>query len=219
MMDRTTFQSAKCIYDFMSSCPPAPAKADFILVLGSHDLRVPDYAATLFLSGVAPLMICSGGYGKGTDGIFAQPEGTLFAERCMEKGVPQSAIIIENKAANTGENFTFSRAIMTKMMGICTGIVVCKPYMAKRAMATGIKQWPEVRWGVSVQNIPFEQYSPSKEMLNREIEIMVGDLQRLKFYAENGFQAPVDIPEYVWSAYHYLVHIGYNKYIIPGIVF
>lgn len=198
----------------MSSCPPTPAKADFILVLGSHDLRASDQATTLFLAGVAPLIVCSGGYGKVTRNLFNQPEGVLLAQRCMEQGVPRSAIIIEDKSSNTGENFTFSRAIM-QGKGVRTGIVVCKPYMAKRALATATKQWPEVDWSVSVQKIPFEQYAPSEDALNLEIAEMIGDLQRLKVYAENGFQSPTDIPGDIWRAYRHLVHAGYDKYVIP----
>ena len=33
------------------------------------------------------------------------------------------------------------------------------------------------------------------------ISIMVGDLQRIRLYGENGFQIPQEIPADVWSAY------------------
>ncbi|MFX1547197.1 MAG: hypothetical protein ACFFCU_13430, partial [Promethearchaeota archaeon] len=36
-------------------------KSDCILVLGSHDIRVAEYAASLFLEGWAPIIIFSGG--------------------------------------------------------------------------------------------------------------------------------------------------------------
>ncbi len=213
MMNKTVFQAAECLYQFMSSCPRPSAQADMILALGSHDLRVPEHAASLCLAGAAPLIVCSGGYGKKTEGVFPKPEGVLFAERCMEKGVPSSAILIEDKAANTGENFSLSRSL-TRGMDIRTGIAVCKPYMAKRAWAAGTKQWPQVRWSVSVPDIPFERYAPDEETLHSEIELMTGDLQRLKIYAEKGFQAPVEIPEKVWEAYLALVRAGYDRYVI-----
>ena len=213
-MEEAVFQAARQVYDFLSACPPPPEKADVILALGSHDLRVPDHAAALFLSGAAPLIICSGGYGKMTEGVFPEPEGVLFAARCAEKGVPPSAILIEDKAANTGENFSLSRTL-TRGRDIQTGIAVCKPYMAKRAWAAGTKQWPEARWSVSVPDIPFAQYAPDGEALEAEIALMAGDLQRLRVYAEKGYQAPVEVPAAVWAAYEKLVKAGYDRYVIP----
>ena len=50
-------------------------------------------------------------YGKMTEGTFPKPEGLLFAERCMQKGVPEGCLLIEDKAANTGENFALSRQL------------------------------------------------------------------------------------------------------------
>ena len=44
---------------------------------------------------------------------------------------------------------------------------------------------------------------------------MVGDLQRLRVYAEKGFQAPVEVPDEIWAAYERLVAAGYDQYVIP----
>lgn len=86
--------------------------------------------------------------------------------------------------------------------------------MAKRAWATASKQWPEVRWQVSVPEIPFEEYCTDAESLKREIDLMTGDLQRLILYAEKGFQVPVDVPEHIWCAYERLVADGYDMFVI-----
>ncbi len=212
-MDDAVFRDAKRLYDFLSDCPSPPARADFLLVLGSHDLRVPDHAAELFLSGAAPLAICTGGYGKMTEGTFLKPEGLLFAERCVQKGVPESCLLIEDKAANTGDNFALSRQLARERV-LKTGIAVCKPYMAKRAWAAGTKQWPEIQWSVSVPSIPFEEYAPDEAALIPEIELMTGDLQRLKVYAEKGYQAPVHVPLDVWDAWQRLVAAGFRRYVL-----
>lgn len=55
-------------------------KADAIFVLGSHDIRVAEYAAQLFLEGVAPYIIFSGGFGRATLGTFVKPEAEIFAD-------------------------------------------------------------------------------------------------------------------------------------------
>ena len=213
MMKNDVFLAAKRLYDFMSACPPCPGRADVILALGSHDLRVPDHAASLYLAGASPIIICSGGYGKMTEGAFPKPEGVLFAEQCRQKGIPEDRILIEDKATNTGENFSFSKRL-TQGRAFKTGIAVCKPYMAKRAWATGTMQWPEIQWSVSVPLIPFAQYAPDEAALIPEIELMVGDLQRLQVYAEKGYQAPVNVPNDIWSAWRLLVKTGFDRYVL-----
>ena len=212
-MDEAVFRDAEALYGFLSSCPPADRTADLILVLGCHDLRVPDHAAALYLSGAAPLVLCSGGYGKMTEGTFDKPEGVLFAERCAALGVPPGALLVEDRATNTGENFTFSKSLV-RGRSLKTGIAVCKPYIARRALATGMKQWEELRWSVSVPDLPFSAYMPDGEALIPEIELMVGDLQRLQVYAEKGFQAPVSVPPGIWQAWHRLVRAGFTRYVL-----
>ena len=46
-----------------------PAPSDCILVLGSLDLRVANRGAELYLQGLAPILIFSGGLGKVTKGM------------------------------------------------------------------------------------------------------------------------------------------------------
>ena len=46
------------------------------------------------------------------------------------------------------------------------------------------------------------------------INIIVGDLQRMKEYPEKGFQIVQKIPESVWQAYEKLVDLGYNKHLM-----
>lgn len=210
MIGKYALQDAARLYAFLSDCPQA-GTADFLLVLGCHDLRVAEHAAALYLAGAAPRVLCTGGYGKMTEGALPLPEGVLFAQRCRELGVPAAAILIEDRATNTGENFTLSRALTS---GLTTGIAVCKPYMAKRALATGRKQWPEIQWSVSTPDIPFDRYAAEEAALIPEIELMVGDLQRLQVYAERGFQTPTHIPAEIWAVWQRLVEAGFNRYVI-----
>ncbi len=208
-------EDAALLYDFLSECPALPAGADMILATGSHDCRGADHAAALYLQGLAPLIVCTGGFGKMTEGTFARPEAEVFAERCLKAGVPESAVITECRSRNTGENFTFTREKLASL-GIVpkTAIATSKPYMARRVWATGTKQWPEVRWITSVPPLSFSEYVTPPVTLDSTIHLMVGDLQRLRVYEEKGFQAHVDVPAHVWQAYRRLADAGFDRYVI-----
>jgi uncharacterized SAM-binding protein YcdF (DUF218 family) len=190
-------------------------KSDCILALGSHDTRVAERAAELFLEGLAPLLIFSGGLGRLTDGVWAETEADKFAAVAIDRGVPKQSILIENRSTNTGENIMFTQAMLAeKNLDPESFIVVQKPYMERRSFATFKKYWPDKKLSVTSPQIPFEIYPTDDIPLEKVINIMVGDLQRIKVYAEKGFQVYQGIPSYVWSAYEQLVGMGFDKQLI-----
>lgn len=209
-----TFQDAQTLFTFLSEAEAPPDRADLVLAMGSHDLNVADTAALAFRQTRAGWLVCSGGFGKDTTGVLPEPEGVLYARRCREAGVPEERILVERRAANSGENFQFSKALLEER-GIFprTGVIACKPYMAKRAWAAGAKQWPEVRWTVFRQEIRLEDYLAQGNPPETVFSLMAGDLQRLRVYSGT-FQAPVEVPEPVWAAYERLAADGYDRFVI-----
>jgi len=190
-------------------------KSDCILVLGSHDIRVAERAAELYLNGWAPVLIFSGGLGRLTDGMWDETEADKFARIALEKGVPNEAVLIENRSTNTGENILFTQQLLKeKNLDLQTFIVVQKPYMERRSYATFKKHWPDKTLIVTSPQIRFDEYATDEIPLEKVINIMVGDLQRIKVYAEKGFQVFQEIPEDVWEAYNRLVELGFNKQLI-----
>lgn len=190
-------------------------KADCILVLGSRDTRVAERGAQLYLEGWAPVILFSGGLGRLTKEIWNRPEAEKFAEVAKKLGVPEEAILIEDKSTNTGENIEFSRRLLTKK-GFSPKkiIVVQKPYMERRAYATIKKVWPEVEVIVTSPQLSFEEYLTEEFTKDYVINIMVGDLQRIRIYPNKGFQIYQDIPDNVWDAYEQLVRLGYTKQLL-----
>src|SRR6188768_2611090 len=73
-------------------------KSDCILVLGSHDTRVAERGAEIYLEGWAPLLIFSGGLGRLTAGVWGETEADKFAAIALQMGVPANAILVENKS-------------------------------------------------------------------------------------------------------------------------
>ena len=217
-MDNRTHQLAKKIWHYHQLQHPLE-KADAILVLCSHDKRVAETGAELFLQGWAPLLIYAGGLGSVTREMWTEPEADQFAKVAIAMGVPSERILIENRSTNTGENILFTKGLLTEY-GIDPErfIVVQKPYMERRSFATFKKVWPEKEVLVTSPRVSFEEYLDgySNEALSTDdvISIMVGDLQRIKLYPDKGFQIHQPIPDDVWSAYEELVRAGYNERLI-----
>lgn len=103
--------------------------------------------------------------------------------------------MIENKSANTGENVDFTKRLLDeKGLKFDTFILVQKPYMERRTFATFKKVWPEKSLIVTSPPISFEDYPNEEISKDKVINIMVGDLQRIKLYPGRGFQIFQEIP-------------------------
>lgn len=190
-------------------------KSDCILVLGSHDTRVAERGAELYFQGWAPLLIFSGGLGRLTSDLWNETEAEKFAAIATKMGVPSNVILIENKSTNTGENIVFTRQLLgQKNLDPQSFIVVQKPYMERRSYATFKKLWPEKDIVVTSPQISFDDYPTVDLPLEKIIHIMVGDLQRIRLYAELNFQIAQEIPKEVWDAYEQLVKAGFSQQLV-----
>jgi len=190
-------------------------KSDVILALGSHDLRVAERAAQLYLEGWAPLLVCSGGLGNLTSDIWTESEADQFAAIAIKMGVPENAVLVENKSTNTGENILFTEKLLEeKGFNPASFIVVQKPYMERRSYATFKKHWPDKNVVITSPQISFDDYPNENIPADRVIEIMAGDLQRIKEYPAKGFQIYQEIPANVWNAFERLVELGFDGHLI-----
>ena len=207
-------RDARIIWDY-HHVHHALAPAECIIVLGSHDTRVAEHGAEVFLAGWAPLIVFSGNLGALTREIWDRPEAEIFAEVAAARGVPRERMLLEPRSTNTAENVRFTRALLAER-GIHPrkAIAVQKPYMERRTLATFRQNWPELDLIVTSPQIDFDDY-PS-ESIRREdfIHIMMGDLQRLIVYGERGWSAPQEIPREVMDAYERLLAAGYTRRLI-----
>jgi len=217
-MDEQTFALAEKLWDY-HLMKHQVAKADAILVLCSHDERVAERGAQLFLEGWAPLIIFSGGQGAITKNLWSEPEAERFARIAMSLNVPRESILIEAQSTNTGENVAFTKKLLAdEGLDPQKFIVVQKPYMERRSYATFRKIWPEKQLIVTSPQVSLRTYLA--EYTNRSLSaadvvgIMVGDLQRIKIYPALGFRIEQEIPDEVWTAFEALVRGGYDKYLI-----
>ena len=215
MITKEVLAEARKLWDY-HHLYHVPAPSDCILVLGSHDLRVADRGAELYLQGLAPILIFSGGLGNVTKGIWKDPEADKFARIALDKGVPAEAIFIENQSTNAGDNILFTQLVSSKTRGCIPGpFCWFKNHIWKGGgYATFKKHWPDKELIVTSPQIAFEDYPTPEIPMERVIQIMLRDLQRIRINPENGIQIEQEIPEEVWEAYGRLVEWGFTQHLV-----
>ncbi|EOX3952599.1 YdcF family protein [Vibrio alginolyticus] len=182
--------------------------ADCLFVMCSNDVRVAEHAAKLYHQKLAPLIVFSGGEGRFTDGLFEKSEAETFAEIAKLSGVPSKAILLETKSTNSGENVRFTEQRLKEEGKQCSSfILVQKPFMERRAIATFEKQWqsPYTQLQVSSAALPFFEYINEDMPLMMVLEALMEDFSRVKSYPEIGFQTEQNIPQQVESSYQVLL--------------
>lgn len=177
---------------------------DCLLVMCSNDLRVAEHAAKLYQQGLARYVLFSGGEGRFTQGLFEKSEAETFADVAKAAGVPEAAILLETNASNSGENVRFSEQLMRDNgLMFDSFILVQKPFMEQRALATFEKQWlsPYSQVLVSSSAEPFFDYINEEMPLIEVLEALIADYERIKTYPAKGFQSEQPVPDDVEAAY------------------
>lgn len=206
------------LWDYLSTGVPLVSPVDAAVALGCHDVRVAQHAARLVQEGRAPVLVVSGGIGKDTPPTWGGTEAAYFAQVARRQGLPAHQVLLEESSTNTGENIDFSRRLLSES-GIATRsvVLITKPYMQRRAVATAALRWPGVKVFTSSPPVSLQDYLSGAEAEAREfLNLLVGDLQRMRIYAQRGFQAEQVVPDEVWSAFERLLEAGYRKYAITA---
>lgn len=143
-------------------------------------------------------------------------EAEHYRERARELGVPADVILVEPNARNTGENITFSRALLADQgVAVSSVLLVCKPYEERRAYATARKLWPDVEWVCASAPMSFAEYIASIGDERLVIDMLVGAQQRLMIYPNHGFMIRQEVPVDVETAYGRLVADGFTSRLVP----
>lgn len=205
---------AKLIWDYHQMHHPLrPCSAG--IGLGSHDLGVATVAADLYHAGLFPVLVFTGANSPTTAGRFPRGEAVHFAEHAVTLGVPRDAIIIEPRATNTGQNIEFSRHALTAAgIAVTSVMLICKPYMQRRAYVTIRKTWPEPAVVCASENLSFGEYLKSIGDDRLVISMLTGDLQRIIEYPGRGFAITQDVPALVMDACRRLLDAGYDSRIL-----
>ncbi len=185
---------------------------DVAIGLGSHDLGVATFAAKLYHEQLFPTIVFTGASSRTTEARFPRGEAVHYREHAIELGVPSSAIRVETKATNTGQNISLTRDVLAASdVPVTSVLLISKPYMERRAFATCQKVWPEVRAICASEPIGFDDYLGSIGDTKLVVDMLVGDLQRVVEYPALGFAVEQDLPAAVESAFRRLVSAGYTS--------
>jgi uncharacterized SAM-binding protein YcdF (DUF218 family) len=186
--------------------------SDVGIGLGSHDIGVATCAAQLYHQGMFPLIVFTGANAPTTIERFPRGEAVHYREHALELGVPDEAILVEPAATNTGQNIEFTRKLLAeKGIAADTAVLMSRPYQQRRAYATSRKQWPELDVVCTSLFQPLDEYVVGIGDVDRVINMMVGDTQRLELGAQHGFTIEQEVPAIVRAAYERLIKAGYTS--------
>lgn len=150
-----------------------PEKSDAIFLPGGSHPAQPEYAATLYKNGYAPLLIPSGGVGTKNvkwpgvrekahiyNGIY-NSDCDFFTDVLQKNGVPATAILCENKSGHTRDNAFLTRRLTDEQsLTVNSAIIVCKSFHARRCLMLYQLAFPETKlivcpvdvYGITKQN-------------------------------------------------------------------
>ncbi|MFC8082085.1 YdcF family protein [Streptomyces sp. NPDC057340] len=189
-----------------------PRPCSVAIGLGSHDLGVADTAAELYERGMAPLIVFTGATSPTTRERMPRGEAVHYQERALELGVPSSAILVEPRARNTGDNIRFSRELLEEAgVHVSSVLLISKPYEERRAYATARKLWPEVEIISASSPMTLNEYVDFLGDARMVIDMLVGALQRLLVYPEQGYLISQPVPADVVEAYERLCRSGFTS--------
>jgi uncharacterized SAM-binding protein YcdF (DUF218 family) len=189
--------------------------SDVGIGLGSHDLGVATFTAELYHQGVFPRIVFTGANAPTTVARFPRGEAVHYREHAIELGVPDAAILVEPHATNTGQNIELTRELLAQHeIHVRSAILISRPYQQRRAYSTAKKLWPELEITCASRPLPLGEYVESIGDVNRVVDMLVGDTQRIMIYPERGFAIPQDVPPEVDAAYRRLVEAGFTSRLI-----
>ncbi len=209
-MPTKTIENASILWDYMSSFGEV-ARCEALVVCCSYDLRVCDYACELIGLNLADKLVLTGNTGNWTRHLWNRPEAHIFFERAIQNGVTEDRILAEDRATNPGENVIFSRKLLETAN---TVTFLTKPATVLRLKLTVEAQWPDVVAYVSCPKIRFPEGVSNSVGIIGVVNEMVGDVHRIRQYAELGYQSPHELPAHVMEAWSYLVQQGFTNHLV-----
>jgi uncharacterized SAM-binding protein YcdF (DUF218 family) len=167
---------------------------------------------------MAPVVVFTGATSPTSEERMPWGEALHYRERALQLGVPDTAILVEPRARNTGENLRFSRSLLEKAgVPVTSVLLVSKPYEERRAYATARKVWPSVEIVSASAPVALHEYAETIQDSRLVIDMMTGAVQRLMLYPGQGLMIRQRIPDPVEAAYERLREEGFTSRLLPDL--
>ena len=112
---------------------PGLEPAGVIFIFGTRLEAPAALAAGLYRDGLAPLVVVTGG-------ALRQPDGLVEADRhgalLLDYGVPEEAIVVENKSGSTTENVLFALPLLEARCERVDSVIAVVKWYHRRALVT-----------------------------------------------------------------------------------
>lgn len=168
--------------------PEIPARPSDLGFLFGTRHGLPQFCETayaLWQDGMFGRLLVSGGCTRG----WAQSEAEVIAERLVRLGMPESVMLLETAATNTGENVRFGLARLAQTIDIASVrsvVVIGKACSTRRYLMTLQRHWPGLSMSVCPVNyfgVPVERWHEDEEFRAR----VLGEFDKIPRYLEQGF--------------------------------
>jgi uncharacterized SAM-binding protein YcdF (DUF218 family) len=168
--------------------PSFPARVSDLGFLFGTRHGVPEFckaAYGLWHNGMFRRLLVSGG----RTGSLPLAEADVIAEQLVGLGMPETVLILETAATNTGENVRFGRARVAEVMdpaAIRSVVVIGKICATRRYLMTLQKHWPGLRVSVFPVNyfsVPAERWHEHAEFRER----VLNEFDKIPRYLAEGF--------------------------------
>jgi len=113
--------------DIEAPPPPAPTA---LVIFGTNQRQPADIAASRYHSGLAPLIVVTGGINR-HNGVV---EGQMFRQLLRAAGVPDSSIRAEDQSANTWQNVELSLPFLREALSRGLPLTVVSKWYHRRAV-------------------------------------------------------------------------------------
>jgi uncharacterized SAM-binding protein YcdF (DUF218 family) len=176
----------------MPAFPPAPSDLGFLFGTRHGVAEFCEAAHALWQGGMFKRLLVSGGATAGQP----RPEAEVIGERLVQLGVPESVLILETAAVNTGENVLLGRARVAQAMddaAIRSVLVIGKVCSTRRYLMTLQRHWPGLRMSVCPINyfgVPAERWHEHDEFRAR----VLGEFDKIPRYLAEGYLAEITPP-------------------------
>ena len=168
--------------------PSFPASvSDLGFVFGTRH-GVPEFCEAtheLWRLGMFSRLLVSGGRTRS----LPLAEAEVIAERLVGLGIPESILIMETAAMNTGENVRFGRARVAEVMDLAairSVVVIGKICSTRRYLMTLERHWP----GLSLSVFPVNYFGISAERWHEHVEFrarVLSEFVKIPRYLTEGF--------------------------------